>query len=560
MDVLSLCEVAHCNLTRSLPSIHKSCHSPHTLNCYKFREFGHELLESSVITAQNVFSTIESMSISITSHALSSRSEFPFVTVPHYPQRAKHLLKLSGSYYLGYSPLVTDQQRDAWEDYTVNNQNWIRDALINEGLLDTNAPTPSPTMAPQQISDGNETTADTTASAATEATNQLLESLSPGNSDLLITPYIFKGSVNSPVREDRTPNPYYAPFWQVTPTTPNQINYNLFDINEFSTLVDSMMITHQPVLSNAQWVVEPNGKLNELYWPQSFLAAPIFDTLRDIDRDDNAEGSSQVFEKDDSRNIVAIFSAVIPWHYYFRNVIPEESYVGGIYAVINNTCNQQFTYLVEGPNVTYIGPRDLHDRKFTSLGISSDFNRFALDYDQSNNATAKTCSYTMSMYPTAEFREEFDEGVPFFYTLFVVLIFLATSFVFCLYDCLVQHRQLKVVQAAARSAALVSTLFPAQVRDRLMDDAMLRRGLTATNNLFKSAIGQNGHSHGEKTGSTLTMEKEQLVCDRVSAVVVRLLGSLRCLLSAIITLTKCSRCFLLAQIQTNCRLGKFAPP
>ena len=452
--------------------------------------------------------------------------------------------------------MVVEDQRVAWENYTIYNQNWmIRDNANsnsngngNEALPEEEEEQGPVTVITEEFANSttttNETlsaeattaTASSTATATTDATNEWLNSLSSemsssspaGSESLLITPYIFKGNMNSPIREDRTPNPYYAPFWQVTPIVAKQINYNLFDINEFSTLVDTIFETHLPVLSNAQWVVKPNGQLNELYWPQSFLAAPIFDTFLydndDVDNEsENVDVDTVKEEEEDTRNVVAIFSAVIPWHSYFTNVIPEESFIGGIYAVISNTCNQQFTYLVEGPNVTYLGPGDLHDTKFTSLGISSEFNKFSVTSDddettsqESNSRGAtkqKTCAYTMSMYPTSEFRDEFDEGVPFFYTLFVVLIFLATSLVFVLYDCLVQHRQSKVVKAAARSAALVSTLFPAQVRDRLMDDAMLRRGLSATNNLLKSAIGQGGGNGlgGEGTGSTLTMEKEQLV-------------------------------------------------
>jgi hypothetical protein len=54
--------------------------------------------------------------------------------------------------------------------------------------------------------------------------------------------------------------------------------------------------------------------------------------------------------------------------------------------------------------------------------------------------------------------------------LAVVLICLLTSIVFVLYDCLVQKRQKKVMTSAQQSNAIVSSLFPAQVLDRLMGD------------------------------------------------------------------------------------------
>jgi hypothetical protein len=64
-------------------------------------------------------------------------------------------------------------------------------------------------------------------------------------------------------------------------------------------------------------------------------------------------------------------------------------------------------------------------------------------------------------------------------------------------------------------------LFPAQVRDRLLDDALIRRGISGAGNLVKGAVGgvvggisgavHSGAGGGDRNASTLTMEKEQLV-------------------------------------------------
>jgi hypothetical protein len=56
---------------------------------------------------------------------------------------------------------------------------------------------------------------------------------------------------------------------------------------------------------------------------------------------------------------------------------------------------------------------------------------------------------------------------PLFSTSAVVLIFLLTSVAFVFYDCLVQKRQEKVMTSVQQSNALVGSLFPAQVQDRL---------------------------------------------------------------------------------------------
>jgi hypothetical protein len=43
-----------------------------------------------------------------------------------------------------------------------------------------------------------------------------------------------------------------------------------------------------------------------------------------------------------------------------------------------------------------------------------------------------------------------------------------TTMVFVVYDCLVERRQTTVMTTATRSNAIVDSLFPANVRDRLM--------------------------------------------------------------------------------------------
>lgn len=54
---------------------------------------------------------------------------------------------------------------------------------------------------------------------------------------------------------------------------------------------------------------------------------------------------------------------------------------------------------------------------------------------------------------------------------------------FVVYDCLVERRQKIVLHKAAKSTAIVSSLFPKQVRDRLLDDTFDRKG----NNIFSGA-------------------------------------------------------------------------
>jgi hypothetical protein len=57
------------------------------------------------------------------------------------------------------------------------------------------------------------------------------------------------------------------------------------------------------------------------------------------------------------------------------------------------------------------------------------------------------------------------------YAFVVVFIFSATSVVFILYDYMVQRRQRKVMQSAESANAIVSSIFPQNVKERLLQTA-----------------------------------------------------------------------------------------
>lgn len=60
---------------------------------------------------------------------------------------------------------------------------------------------------------------------------------------------------------------------------------------------------------------------------------------------------------------------------------------------------------------------------------------------------------------------------PIIYAILIILVFVGTTVVFVLYDTFVQKRQEKVMATAKRSKAIVTSLFPANVRDRILKDA-----------------------------------------------------------------------------------------
>jgi hypothetical protein len=77
------------------------------------------------------------------------------------------------------------------------------------------------------------------------------------------------------------------------------------------------------------------------------------------------------------------------------------------------------------------------------------------------------CLYSLRLYPSAEFESIYVTQQPVWYAGFVMLIFAFAAIVFIAYDCLVSRRQNEVTATAARANAIVDSLFPAMVRERV---------------------------------------------------------------------------------------------
>ena len=71
---------------------------------------------------------IAAFGVTITAAAVANNSTWPFVTVDQFQERSASSRSLSGSQYLQFIPIITDDTREAWEEYSVANIGWLTDA------------------------------------------------------------------------------------------------------------------------------------------------------------------------------------------------------------------------------------------------------------------------------------------------------------------------------------------------------------------------------------------------------------------------------------------------
>lgn len=84
--------------------------------------------------------------------------------------------------------------------------------------------------------------------------------------------------------------------------------------------------------------------------PHTFYFHPVHESLTDPDS-----------------KVVGVVTGVIALDVSSRNLLPEGT--AGIHIVVRNTCDQAFTYSLNGPEATYLGNADFHESKYDSYEV-----------------------------------------------------------------------------------------------------------------------------------------------------------------------------------------------
>jgi hypothetical protein len=169
----------------------------------------------------------------------------------------------------------------------------------------------------------------------------------------------------------------------------------------------------------------------------------------------------------DDTKVVGTLGLLAPWTPYFKDILP--SHVKGLDVVLGNSCGDQYTLRVSGESIIVRGEGDLHDRDFNSMRYSGSVGSTA-GTEEALFYVSGDCLYTLDVYPTSEFEGAYLTSEPVFYSVIVGLVFVFTALVFLVYDWAVQLRQNKVMKTATRTQAIVSSLFPKNVQERIFKD------------------------------------------------------------------------------------------
>jgi hypothetical protein len=210
------------------------------------------------------------------------------------------------------------------------------------------------------------------------------------------------------------------------------------------------------------------------YVTQVFSLSQFRDRVENVAYDPASSIAYPVFNSFDlaARRVVGAFVCNINWRTIFTQVLPAN--IQGVHCVVANTFNQTFTIQVDGAGATYLGIGDFHDPAYDHLVQTASLNEYL-----NGIASKETRSYTsveldaefgnfyLRVYPSAVTENDFQNNDPILFTFVIIGVAFLTSLVFVAYDYLVGRRQRTIMRQAIKSSAIVSSLFPAQVRWQL---------------------------------------------------------------------------------------------
>ncbi|CAB9515748.1 Receptor-type guanylate cyclase gcy [Seminavis robusta] len=408
---------------------------------------------------------IGTFSNAITSYAMATESEFPFVTLPDFAVRGSDVRLLADAINLIWCPLVTDDNRLAWEEYAFSNRYQRNQATEQDNLMRQEQDEYFQQLVGQDESDDNST--------------RNLEEEEEDNPNILKDGSGYHLRIYEPRGETPEPNGTgpYLPEWQRSPLSnqvQNHINFNwVTGLYKDFDIVNRLM-ANPKVLINKMRVVSPKhrasftgslraghyrNKVNAyLDGPITFLAYPVLDSFNTT-----------------TRKLGGVILTNLYWQVYFQNVLPTNAQ--GILCVLSNSFNQTFSYLINGHNTTALGPEDFHDPRYDHMAVTLD-----VTSDVHRNSNPEKMGYLtvplddtvgryiLKVYPTDETRDEYITNNPIIYTVAVGVIFVITALVFVLFDTCVEKRQKVVMKRAAESGAIVDGLFPEQIQERIFED------------------------------------------------------------------------------------------
>ena len=379
----------------------------------------------------------------------------PLVSMSSFQQRAASIKDLSDCLYIGMNPIVRLSHRSLWQSYSTNNEDayWHQEGLDYQrdmGLdhLDTRPKVQSEDTSMEMVV-GTDGIATEIYSFATETDNFAIRS--------------------------SWATAQYLPVWQTSPVTNRAIvNQDLMGLQGTTEAIDNAAVvfsrmeyakpgyandTENRRTSEFAWLLSMANQEETMYQGDIFSSVyfPLYNHF------------------EEERQVAGIMRTVIQWGRYFANVLPASDV--GVLLVLENGCDEPYSYQIQGEQVYPLGHGDyssntFHDYEMTASMAGTTKLNDGTKYGMGIYHGA--CPYSIRVYPSQEFYDAYITQMPITITASVAAIFVISALMFILYDRLVEWRQILIVKQATQTHEIVASLFPKNVRDRMLQDQNAR--------------------------------------------------------------------------------------
>jgi len=175
------------------------------------------------------------------------------------------------------------------------------------------------------------------------------------------------------------------------------------------------------------------------------------------------------------KKVGGVLYTAIYWRLLMMGILPEN--IDGVVCILENSNGQFHTFHVNGGNAVHVGEGDSHDDTYSHMAHSIDLVTKLRETagPESRSFTAagvngQFMNYTLTVYPSKNFKALFVNNRARESATAISFIFVVAICLFLIYDYYVQRRQTIVLDRAVRASAVVWSLFPSSVRERIIND------------------------------------------------------------------------------------------
>ena len=413
--------------------------------------------------------------MTIASHLLNTT--FPFHTEPEYEITGGFVDGMGGIMSVAFAPFVTPSQKEEWEQYAWDHQDWVENSHYLKKIHPVHRDALHGTIQDHEH-DRRRVLQDAPEEEPLERIHkEIFKWVEYENGLYRKVPEVVTGEHDQ----------MFAPFWQVSPADYTPVNVNLLSDQRVKDLVDVMEridYRHAILSSNTEvgilwdFLFDPEEKPQKKL-PHGFIMMPVYKEFVD-------EEIIQAGQAKDK--IVGFLLGITVYSNLLDRLLPEGT--DGIIGVIKDDCGNTMSFELSDSKADFLGYEDIHETEFNA------YEHMESNLEMYESTVDGLCQHDLYIYPSSKFRDTFDSNYPYIYSAVVAMAFLVTAVLLGVYDWMVNQRQAKTMRHAARTQALVSSLFPKAIGQKLVEEATADDTASKTSNSEFSAWKKSNNKAG----------------------------------------------------------------